>query len=62
MIKLKIKSDEEEEEILELWLEKNGEDILVKSKKDNMTLTEFRIKEDKSWNKILSGHLDYKKR
>ena len=60
-MKLKIKSDGEEE-ILELWLEKNGKDILVKSRKDNMILTEFRIEENKSWKKLASGHLDNEER
>lgn len=58
-MKLKIVDKEQGTPTLELWLEQDGEDVLLRSNIDGKGICiEFRIKPDRSWYKVCSGHLD----
>ena len=58
-MKIKIRDNDESEEVTEFWLEQEGEDIIVKSN-GRYHLTEFRIRPNESWRKCTDGFLDDK--
>lgn len=55
---MRIEIFEDRGDILELWLVKEGDDLIVRSRRSGCTSEdEFRIKEDHSWIKCANGNL-----
>lgn len=58
-MKLKIRDEEEREPNCEFWLEEDGDELILKSQKgDGFSLSEFRIRPDGNWEKVLGGNLN----
>lgn len=61
-MELKIKNEKVKKDECTFWLEKDEDDMTIKSSKDTETLIEFRIKPDGSWYKCSGGNLNNKEK